>query len=634
MKAIEGNVQFIAPPQWAVLERSLIDLMDRSVEPLLNRYVRDDGSVMWPTTDDFSSIDGLDDAYESFHNWPLVYAMGGGDHLGSQSLRLYDAITRQFARYDCGHGHPMVVKEYEQGYDWMHQGEGYELYYMLGFVDPTHAVNAERARRYAGFYMNEDPEAPNYDAERRMLRSPHVGSMGPAFRNFEKGYRQYRYEQWKPWPLPFHDLPGITCVEDLKGSPDNEKRMGEAMVERMARGDVVANLASTSLVTNAYLYTGEEKYRRWVADYLEAWMERAEKNGGLVPDNIGPSGEIGECMGGKWYGGYYGWTWPHGWHHIGDAVLAAAQNATMMFQDRSYMDFARRQIQALVDQGREEEGTVKVPYFHHDGGWDGYTPMHARFLSHLWCCTMDEKDRQLIVDLRDHGSRDYERIVSHFSKHGGNHEAGWLAFLFGEYPDFPVDILRHNCAQVYQRLAFMQDDRQDPAESGDWYLQVRNPIFAEGLVQLTSGGPLFNYNGGLQISRLRYFDAQRRRAGLPEDVAALVTSLGEDDTPECGTTVELVNLHPTEGRELVVQGGMFAEHTFTDVTHTMRRTDAEPAMHSSEAAYRAWVGEQTEERTEHVGDTHFAVRLAPCAGIRLKLGMRLFSAKPTYSWPL
>lgn len=629
METIQGNVQFIEPPQWAVLERSLIDLMDKSVAPLLERYVRDDGSVMWPTTDDFSSIDGLDDAYESFHNWPLVYAMGGGDHLGAQAQRLYDAITRQFARYDCGHGHPMVVKEYEQGYDWMHQGEGYELYYMLGLVDPTHAANVERARRYAGFYMNEDPQAPNYDAQRRMLRSPHVGSMGPAFRNFEKGYTRYRYEQWKPWPLPYHDLPGISSVEDLKDNPENEARMGQALVERMARGDVVANLASTSLVTNAYLYTGDEKYRRWVADYVEAWMERADKNGGLVPDNIGPSGEIGECMGGKWYGGYYGWTWPHGWHHIGDAVLAAAQNMTLMFQDRSYMDFARRQIQALVDQGREEEGTVKVPYFHHDGGWDGYTPMHARYLAHLWCGTMREEDRQLILRLRDHGSRDYERIVSHFSKHGGNHEAGWLAFLFGEYPDYPVEILRHNHAQVYQRLAFMQDDKQDPSTYGDWYLQVRNPIFAEGLVQLTSGGPLFNYNGGLQLSRLRYFDAQRRRAGLPLDVGALVTSLGEDET-----VVELVNLHPTEARELVVQGGAFAEHTFTEVTHTVRRTDREPGMHLSEAGYRAWVQEQTGEGTAKIGATHFTVRLAPCAGVRLKLGMRLFSAQPTYSSPV
>ena len=51
---------------------------------------------------------------------------------------------------------------------------------------------------------------------------------------------------------------------------------------------------------------------RWVLDYLEAWADRIAANGGLCPDNVGPGGRIGETMDGKWWGGYYGWTWPHG----------------------------------------------------------------------------------------------------------------------------------------------------------------------------------------------------------------------------------------------------------------------------------------------------------------------------------
>jgi len=117
MIRIEANIPFIEPPQWAILERSLIDLMNGSVDPVMERYVRPDGSVLWPTSEDFSSIDGLDDTYESFHNWPLFYLLGGGDHILEYSHRTWEGITRQFARYDTGHGHPMVVKEYEQGYD-------------------------------------------------------------------------------------------------------------------------------------------------------------------------------------------------------------------------------------------------------------------------------------------------------------------------------------------------------------------------------------------------------------------------------------------------------------------------------------------------------------------------------------
>ena len=47
---VEGNIPFVEPPQWAVLERSLIDLMNASVHPLMERYVRPDGSVLWPTS--------------------------------------------------------------------------------------------------------------------------------------------------------------------------------------------------------------------------------------------------------------------------------------------------------------------------------------------------------------------------------------------------------------------------------------------------------------------------------------------------------------------------------------------------------------------------------------------------------
>ncbi|MFH1571238.1 MAG: hypothetical protein ABIL09_24835, partial [Gemmatimonadota bacterium] len=561
------------------------------------------------------------------HNWPVFYAAGGADRLRELSQRQYDAITRQFAGYDSGHGHPMVVKEYEQGYDWMHQGEGYLFFYLLGLSDPAHVVNRERAARYAGFYLNEDPAAPNYDAGKRLLRSPHLGSMGPAWRNFERFYTRYAYAQWKPWPLPFHDLPGIRTVEDLK-DPANELRMGQALVERMARGDVACNLASTSLVTHAYLHTGDEKYRRWVEEYVGAWVERAARNGGLIPDNVGLSGQIGECMNGKWYGGYYGWTWPHGWHHLGDAVLSAGENLALLTGDAGHMAFPRQQIDALVAQGREENGTFKVPYFHNDHGWEGFAPLQARYLAHLWTVSMAEEDRERIRRLRDHESQDYRQVRSFFSKDGGGHEAPWLAFLMGEYPDYPADILRHNHAQVHQRLAFMRDDRQDPATYGDWYLQVRNPVFAEGLVQLTMGGPLYNYNGGLLMVRVRYFDAERRRPGLPPEVAALVEEL-EDRR----ATVRLVNLSATQSRRVVLQGGAFGEHRFGRVRYRARREGIQPGLHWAEGHYRQWVEEQGEERTAPVNGTHFAVHLPPGSEIRLDLEMERFACCPSYALP-
>src|SRR5690606_33532899 len=128
------------------------------------------------------------------------------------------------------------------------------------------------------------------------------------------------------------------------------------MNQRMARGDVPLNLLSTSLVTHAFLYTGDEKYRRWVLDYTRAWEERALANGGIVPDNVGPSGAIGECMDGKWWGGYYGWRWPHGGWVILEAVLVASCNAALLSGDPARLRFIRSQFDALWRLRREVDG--------------------------------------------------------------------------------------------------------------------------------------------------------------------------------------------------------------------------------------------------------------------------------------
>ena len=630
MTRIEANIPFVEPPAWAQLERSLIDLMNQAIEPFMEGYVNPDGTILWPPDPDFSSIDGLDDAYESFHNWPLFYMLGGDDMLLALSHLVWEGVTRQFANYDSGHGHPMVHKEYEQGYDWMHQGEGYAFFYLLCQADPASQRNRQRARRYAGFYLNEDPDAPNYDAEKKLIRCAHNGSMGPAYRNFPKYYSAYRYSSWKPWPLPFHDIPGIETVEDLQ-KPGMEEKMGAALIERMGRGDVACNLAATSLVTNAFLATGDSKCAAWVKEYVDAWIERTRKNDGILPDNVGLSGAVGEYLGGKWYGGYYGWTWPHGWHHLSDACIAAAENTALLQGDPTYLDWPRAQIDRLMEQGQVRDGTLHAPHFHHDGGWDGYAPMQAGPTAHLWCASMDPADLDRLRRQRDRQSEDWRRVRSSFSKHGGGHDAAWTAYLAGEYPDYPEDILRHNHAQVHQRLAFMREDTQDPSTYGDWYLQVRNPVFAEGLVQLTTGSPLYMYNGGLQMTRLRHFDPIRRRPGLPPDVGALVEEIGPDRA-----VLRLANLSPTQERPILLQAGGFAEHRFTQAVFNQRRppTAAEVGLgHTHAEQYRQTVQEQHTEKRVAIDGAHLQVDLQPGCEIRLELGMERNVNTPTYALP-
>ena len=49
-----------------------------------------------------------------------------------------------------------------------------------------------------------------------------------------------------------------------------------------------------------------------------------------------------------------------------------------------------------------------------------------------------------------------------------------------------------------------------------------NPASVDSLIELALGGLPPKNRGKLLMCRLRYFDPARRRAGLPEDVAALI----------------------------------------------------------------------------------------------------------------
>src|SRR5918911_5502220 len=94
MATIEATVPCTTPPAWAFLERALFDLMDRAVAPFLARYTRADGTLIWRQKWG-NSRDGADDFYESCGNWPVLYLLGGGDHLLPLAHRQWEAITRQ-----------------------------------------------------------------------------------------------------------------------------------------------------------------------------------------------------------------------------------------------------------------------------------------------------------------------------------------------------------------------------------------------------------------------------------------------------------------------------------------------------------------------------------------------------------
>ena len=148
----------------------------------------------------------------------------------------------------------------------------------------------------------------------------------------------------------------------------------------------------------------------------------------------------------------------------------------------------------------------------------------------------------------------------------------------------------------------MRNDPTSPDTRLADYLQGIVPATTDNLVELTLGGSLAAGRIWVLHSRLRYFDPEKRRSGLPQDVAALVEKLTAD-----AVTVTLVNTNQLEPRTLDVQAGGYGEHQFTAVSANGKKTLLQSPV--------------------------LTVRLAPGAGSRLTLSMNRYVNRPTLAQP-
>jgi hypothetical protein len=607
-----------SPPRWAIMQRRLFDRLDAVAKEFIDRYVREDGTLIWRNS--WPGMDGSDDPYEGFQNLALLYTLGGGQFLHSEARRIWDGITWQWTEYG------QIHREFDAYYDWMHHGEGSLFTYFLGLAGPATLKDRQRAVKFARMYTGEDPESPNYDKERHLIRSPLTGSRGPRFEVSQEDWSTHR-GILDNYLAPYEDIPGVDFASMKCAWSDDDVYADvlRLMNERMNKGDVPLNLNATGLITHAFLHTGDPKYRQWVLEYWLAWQERAVRNGGIVPDNVGLSGQIGEYNQGKWWGGYYGWRWPHGFMTIIEPITNASMNAALLQGDLSYLRFARLQLDEIWKLRIESDGRIMVPYKHFDSGWTDYRESNPQYAVYLWTMSMEDEDLERIERIpRTH---DWNEIIipvtsgkdkrtGRETKHYVGNTQPWFQFIRGQFIDYPERILEANDALIDQQTERMRSPKGDPALWSDAYndddfssihiWQEICPVYMESLVQLTLGGPMPISHGGLLHARFRYFDAELRRPGLPMDMAALVEKLGQDFAE-----LHLVNVNPSKTRIVVVQAGTFGEHRIDDV-----RT----------------LGEREEDVIE-VGSRWLEVELPPGTSIRLRLGMSRYVNEPSYALP-
>src|SRR6185436_12602512 len=98
--------------------------------------------------------------------------------------------------------------------------------------------------------------------------------------------------------------------------------------------------------------------------------------------------------------------------------------------------------------------------------------------------------------------------------------------------------LQADLAAMHARVDRMRQDRTTAEERLADNMMDFNPAAVDAMIRLTLGGLPPGRDGGLLNARVRYFDPARRRAGLPEDVAALVSRL-----TATSTELTLINLN-------------------------------------------------------------------------------------------
>ena len=604
----------MAPPEWALLERELLRYNSLAVEQFAAKFVDERGYLAH--TPRWGTLDGPDDAIETYWNWTLLHAMGGSDSALALFKKGYEGHLKQYGELRTKltelARNGAYSREFITQSDWFHTAEGLRAFFLQGLSDPNGEQYRQRIRRFAAMYMGEDPEAPNYDPALKIIKSLWTGSKGPMLR------KATTYD-WVGDPVPgaFHLLHNPAGRGKLLDLEANYKKMLSHCDEYLdSAGDNSLNLAATILGLNAYALTGEEKYRAWVLDYMNAWKQRAEEAGGNVPSNIGLNGKLGGEYNGQWWKGTYGWNFTIFDGELGriahrNYFTAGAWpgfgNALLLSGDQSFVGVLRRQMDNIYAQMKVENGRVLLPQMYgdprgykYDGppSWYHFTPqLHTDRLMEIYLWSMDRKDMERLP------------VAAQFSRRepGGGYEeadrsATWLGYLEGKLPEFPERALRADLERVRQRVELIRTDMTTADSRLADYLLDLNPAVTNGLLNLTMGGYFAGGRVWTLHSRFRYFDPERRRAGLPPDVAALVSKL------EAGAaTVTLVNVNQVEAREVAVQAGGYGEHRFDTIAVNGRQV----ALNSPVAT----------------------VRLEPGAGARLECQMTRYVNRPTFAFP-
>ena len=302
-------------------------------------------------------------------------------------------------------------------------------------------------------------------------------------------------------------------------------------------------------------------------EYVDAWVERTEANDGLIPTSVGLDGKIDSGYG--WYGGVYGW---------GFSVLQIPWRGEVAHRNTTFERPCTGSATRCCSPASGATSTSGAGC----STWSTPTASRRTARSSTRTCTggstgwSDCSRAATIDDLPRQGPEGwYEFRSDKFAPGRASlyywtldrsaldllpETPRWVRYLDGEDESYPEEALQADLEDLRSKVERMRADVRTPDTTMSDDPNAINPATTDALVRLMLGGLPVGRTGYPLHCQLRYFDPARRRAGLPEQVGALVERITEEDV-----TVQLVNLDPVTERTVIVQGGAYAEHQITTV---------------------------------------------------------------------